>query len=53
MSLSSRILGTGEPLALSLAKRARELLIGLPGLVAWQLTTGAWLERPSGAGGTC
>lgn len=33
-------LGPGASLALSLAKRARELLLGLPGLAVWQLSEG-------------
>ncbi len=34
-----RVLGLGPEtaLALSLAKRVRELLLGIPGLIAWQL----------------
>jgi hypothetical protein len=36
-------------LALSLVKRARELALGLPGLIAWQITEGrdAWRPRVS------
>jgi len=35
------VLGIGPEtaLALSLAKRVRELLLGIPGLIAWQLDT--------------
>jgi putative membrane protein len=38
-----RVLGLGPEtaLALSLAKRVRELLLGIPGLIAWQLDTAA------------
>ena len=32
-------------LAVSLATRARELLIGVPGLIAWQVAEGRWLWR--------
>ncbi|MFQ5678242.1 MAG: lysylphosphatidylglycerol synthase domain-containing protein [Gemmatimonadota bacterium] len=38
-------LGPGVSLALSLAKRARELLLGLPGLATWQVSEGKGLWR--------
>lgn len=38
-------LGPEVGLALSLAKRVRELLLGLPGLLAWQLAEGRRLWR--------
>lgn len=35
-----------QALALALIRRVRELVLGLPGLLAWQLTEGArWLDR--------
>lgn len=38
-------LGPAVSLALSLAKRARELLLGVPGLLVWQAIEGAGLAR--------
>ena len=37
-------------LALSLATRAREVLMALPGLLAWQHAEGRWLWRRRSAG---
>ncbi len=37
-------------LALSLATRARELLISLPGLIAWQHAEGRWLWKRNASG---
>jgi hypothetical protein len=34
-------IGSDVAIALSLAKRMREILFGLPALAAWQWTTGA------------
>jgi hypothetical protein len=34
-------LGPETALALSLAKRVRELVLGIPGLIAWQLDVAA------------
>lgn len=39
----------GTALALSLIKRARELVLGLPGLVAWQVAEGRRFLRKRGA----
>jgi hypothetical protein len=41
-----RVLGLGPEtaLALSLAKRVREVVLGIPGLIAWQLDTAAGLR---------
>jgi len=36
-------------LAVSLASRVRELIVGLPGLIAWQHLEGRWLWRRRGA----
>lgn len=43
------LLGIPAPtaLALSLTKRARELLLGIPGLIYWQYSEGRWLRRRS------
>lgn len=43
--LLGAILGIGPEIALaaSLAKRFRELLVGLPGLIAWQVAEGRWV----------
>lgn len=40
-------ISAADSLALALAKRVRELLLGLPGLLAWQLAEGRriWLRR--------
>ena len=38
-------LGPDTALALSLIKRVRELTLGLPGLVAWQVSEGVWRTR--------
>lgn len=38
-------ISAADSLALSLAKRVRELLLGLPGLVAWQIETGRRILR--------
>lgn len=45
------LLGIPAPvaLALSLSKRARELLLGVPGLVFWQYSEGRWLRRKAAA----
>lgn len=38
-------LGPEIGLAVSLLKRSRELLVGVPGLIAWQIAEGRWLWR--------
>lgn len=45
--LLGALIGIDAPtaLALSLTKRARELLQGIPGLVYWQILEGRWLRR--------
>jgi hypothetical protein len=39
-------LGPETALALSLAKRVRELVLGIPGLIAWQLDAAALAREP-------
>lgn len=41
------LLGIDAPLALalSLTKRARELILGVPGLIAWQIAEGRWWRK--------
>ena len=45
--LLGALIGLPPPaaLALSLVKRARELLLGIPALVYWQMIEGRWLRR--------
>ena len=45
--LLGALIGLPAPaaLALSLMKRSRELLQGVPGLVYWQILEGRWLRR--------
>ena len=45
--LLGALVGLSAPtaLALSLIKRARELILGLPALVYWQIIEGRWLRR--------
>lgn len=45
--LLGALIGIGAPaaLALSLLKRAREVLLGLPALLYWQYLEGRWLRR--------
>jgi hypothetical protein len=45
--LAGRLIGVGDEvgLALALVKRVRDLLWGLPALLAWQLTEGRRLWR--------
>ncbi len=40
----------GTAVALSMVKRARELLVGVPGLLVWQGSEGVWRRRKEPAG---